>query len=91
MGAFSCTLDSSSGSVIADEETCNKFDDATSTSGQKCVWCKVPILGGSCITNSMHDSVGFMCSDTTKSKRLRGGVELNQEMEERMAAAEMKP
>lgn len=75
---FKCSLDSSSGSIVADETTCTSLADATSSAGQKCVWCNVRLVGGACITNSMKSTVGFMCNSgseelesTSKNGNLR--------------------
>jgi len=62
---FSCMADSS-GSPITDETTCN-------AQTKDCVWCKVPMLGGSCITSSMHSTVSFLCqSEEEENNNLRG-------------------
>lgn len=71
---LSCSMDASS-NLISDEGTCVALVDGTSASGEMCVWCQVPVIGGSCITNSMQSSVGFLCrgeEDETKNN-LRGG------------------
>ncbi|KAL3787432.1 hypothetical protein HJC23_001829 [Cyclotella cryptica] len=59
-GAFSCAMDDSS-RMISDEDTCLAKTDATSSTGQKCVWCPVPLVGGGCITNSDASSISWMC------------------------------
>ncbi|KAL7533025.1 hypothetical protein ACHAXR_004995 [Thalassiosira sp. AJA248-18] len=74
--ALKCSMDASS-NIITDEATCIAQADSTDTSGGNCVWCQVPILGGSCITNSMKTSVSFLCSNNEEEEmaknNLRGG------------------
>eukprot|EP00585_Thalassiosira_rotula_P010687 CAMPEP_0196160094 /NCGR_PEP_ID=MMETSP0910-20130528/46650_1 /TAXON_ID=49265 /ORGANISM="Thalassiosira rotula, Strain GSO102" /LENGTH=619 /DNA_ID=CAMNT_0041425019 /DNA_START=27 /DNA_END=1886 /DNA_ORIENTATION=+ len=71
--ALKCSLDASS-SLIADESTCTSLVDSTSATGEKCVWCNVPVIGGSCITNSDHSTISFLCSGEEEKGRkyLRG-------------------
>lgn len=54
--------DNCSSSVIADEVTCIAQKDAN---GGDCVWCKVPILGGACITSDKKSAIRFLCSSTS--------------------------
>eukprot|EP00569_Conticribra_weissflogii_P004711 CAMPEP_0171340758 /NCGR_PEP_ID=MMETSP0878-20121228/8775_1 /TAXON_ID=67004 /ORGANISM="Thalassiosira weissflogii, Strain CCMP1336" /LENGTH=314 /DNA_ID=CAMNT_0011842877 /DNA_START=78 /DNA_END=1022 /DNA_ORIENTATION=+ len=61
-GAFDCSVDGSS-NIITDEATCVANPDKSSKTDQNCIWCEVPIVGGSCITNSMHETVGFLCQN----------------------------
>ena len=76
--ALKCSIDSSQ-QLISDEATCVAMDDPTVTDGEKGVWCNLPILGGSCVTNSMKSSVSFLCGsekdegEATKMNNLRGG------------------
>eukprot|EP00580_Thalassiosira_gravida_P020795 CAMPEP_0201680362 /NCGR_PEP_ID=MMETSP0494-20130426/50561_1 /ASSEMBLY_ACC=CAM_ASM_000839 /TAXON_ID=420259 /ORGANISM="Thalassiosira gravida, Strain GMp14c1" /LENGTH=331 /DNA_ID=CAMNT_0048164081 /DNA_START=10 /DNA_END=1004 /DNA_ORIENTATION=+ len=71
--ALKCSLDASS-SLITDESACASLVDSTSATGEKCVWCNVPIIGGSCITNSDHSAMSFLCSGEEEKggKYLRG-------------------
>jgi len=71
--ALKCSLDASS-SLIADESACTSLVDSTSATDEKCVWCNVPIIGGSCITNSDHSAMSFLCSGEEEKggKYLRG-------------------
>lgn len=62
---FSCTKDASGG-PISDEATCE-------AQTKDCAWCKIPILGGTCITSDMHSSVSFLCQSEEESNNLRGG------------------
>ena len=64
--SLKCSMDASS-NLIADKATCVAMKDATSASGENCVWCEVPVLGGSCITNTMSSSVSFLCQQDTIS------------------------
>lgn len=49
-------------------------DEASCEAQQGCTWCKVFMLGGSCITSSMHDTVSFLCqSEDQTIANLRGG------------------
>lgn len=80
-GAFSCAADASN-NMITDQATCQAKADATSTTGQMCVWCPIPLVGGGCITNSDASSISWMCkgfeemmqasASATKTKHLRG-------------------
>ncbi|KAL9191091.1 hypothetical protein ACHAXT_000797 [Thalassiosira profunda] len=68
--SLKCAMDANQ-EVVADQTTCEARADPTSAAGEKCVWCDVPILGGSCITNDMKASVGMFCSNV-KEGHLRG-------------------
>ncbi|KAL3772412.1 hypothetical protein ACHAWU_005589 [Discostella pseudostelligera] len=76
-----CTMDASS-NVISDETTCVGQKD---TNGNACVWCDVPILGGTCITADMKSAISFLCSSsssttlitTAEGKYLRGDANSN--------------
>jgi hypothetical protein len=69
-----CTMDASS-NVIADEVTCIAQKDVN---GGDCVWCEVPILGGTCITSEMKSAISFLCSSTSvASGYLRGETNNN--------------
>lgn len=58
-----CTMDASS-NVISDEVTCVAQKDVN---GGSCVWCEVPILGGTCITTEMKSAISFLCSSSSSS------------------------
>lgn len=69
-----CAMDGQD--VVADETSCTAKKDTTSATDENCVWCKVPILGGSCITNSMHSSMSWICrssSELFSGKEKEGG------------------
>lgn len=70
-----CAMDGQT--PITDETTCVAKADtsAGSTAGQNCVWCNIPLLGGQCITNSMHTTMSWMCRSEEAAKKegnLRG-------------------
>ncbi len=71
-GAFDCSVDDSS-NIITDEASCVANPDKSSKTGQNCVWCDVPIVGGSCITNSMHETVGFLCQNGNRGNLRTAG------------------
>lgn len=71
--ALKCSVDAQS-NLITDESTCVAKKDSTSATGENCVWCSVPVLGGSCITNSEKSSVSFLCS--AEGDRARAGGHL---------------
>lgn len=59
-------------SPITDQATCEaKLDTSAGASGN-CAWCKVPFLGGSCITTSMHNQMSWVCQSEEKAGNLRG-------------------
>lgn len=74
--ALKCTMDMATSQLVTDESTCVAQADPTSSSGEKCVWCSVPIVGGGCITNSAKASMSFLCSgeetEKVEGKYLRG-------------------
>jgi len=76
--ALKCSVDGSM-SLIADKETCEARKDASSTSGDNCAWCKVPLIGGNCLTNGEKKAVHLLCKKEeeeetvkNKGKYLRG-------------------
>ena len=79
-GLFDCAMDSSS-NLIADESKCVAQDDPSSTMHQKCVWCDVYFLGGSCITNAAKQTAaGYLCkpsSNDAKTGNLRKGNDVS--------------
>jgi len=70
---FECMQDATS-NVISDEATCESTTDA---SGASCEWCDIYIVGGSCMTSSMKQSMSLFCrgQDQDSNNNLRGGKE----------------
>jgi len=64
-----CAMDAAN-APITDEATCV----SKNTAGSSCAWCKIPIIGGSCITSDMKSQLGMLCSssETQKEGNLRG-------------------
>jgi len=73
-----CTMDASS-NVISDETTCAGQKD---TNGNACVWCDVPILGGTCITTDMKSAISFLCSSSSTTASLLESSSLDEHEKE---------
>lgn len=64
-----CAMDAAS-TPITDEAACEAQNTAGSSAS--CAWCKLPIIGGSCITSDMKSQLRMLCSSETKEGNLRG-------------------
>lgn len=71
-------MDASS-NVISDETTCVGQKD---TNGNACVWCDVPILGGTCITTDMKSAISFLCSSSSSTASLSESSSLDEHEKE---------
>lgn len=60
-----CAMDGQD--VVADKASCEAKKDTTSATDENCKWCKIPLLGGSCLSNSMQQSVSWMCRSSSES------------------------
>jgi hypothetical protein len=55
-----CSMDASH-NVITDKTKCTT--EQKDASNKPCYWCNIPLLGGTCVTDSMKSTLGFMCQD----------------------------
>ena len=61
-----CSMDATR-NVITDKTKCTT--EQKDASGSPCYWCNVPLLGGTCVTDSMKSTLGFMCQQQQQQQQ----------------------